>query len=165
MHACNAPCGHTKLHNKWLSSISKSDDMYYHWEACGLNVRNFSPAKLRIPKQLDGWSWRSKNLQHASRTDCICNKLEAGNKTCMGEKMKGKWMKATTSGHNDKWNDAEAFFFWFYFYMNVCRTQHFTNFLLANGMASKECRSNICKTTEHLTWTLSSVMVISPEYA
>lgn len=59
-------------------------------EACGLNVRNFSPAKLRIPKQLDGWSWRSKNLQHASRTDCICNKLEAGNKTCMWGR---KWMK------------------------------------------------------------------------
>lgn len=39
------------------------------------------PAKLRIPKQLDGCNWRNRNLQHASRTDCTCNRLEAGNKT------------------------------------------------------------------------------------
>lgn len=40
------------------------------------------PAKLRMPRQLEGWSCLMRNLQQASRTEPICRRLEAGSSTC-----------------------------------------------------------------------------------
>ena len=40
-----------------------------------------SPAKLRMPRQLEGCSCLSRNLQQASRTGPICSRLEAGSST------------------------------------------------------------------------------------
>lgn len=45
------------------------------------SLHECASAKVRMPKQFDGCSWRIRNLQHASRTDWICSRLEAGSKT------------------------------------------------------------------------------------
>ena len=51
------------------------------YPAMKLNSIKNSPAKLRIPRQFEGWSCRRRNLQQASRTDWIWSRLEAGRRT------------------------------------------------------------------------------------
>lgn len=64
-----------------------------------------------MPKQFDGCNCRKRNLQHASRTEWICNKLEAGNKTW----TKGI-LKLCFSSIYDKVKGKSVFFF-FLFYL------------------------------------------------
>lgn len=39
-------------------------------------------AKPRMPRQLEGSSWLSRNLQQASRTPFSCRRLAAGSRVC-----------------------------------------------------------------------------------
>lgn len=50
----------------------------------------FVPAKLRMPRQLEGWSCLMRNLQQASRTELICRRLETGSRTCNSGAKEGE---------------------------------------------------------------------------
>lgn len=55
----------------------------YLWAALSKSPHAWVSAKPRIPRQLEGSSWLSRNLQQASRTPFSCRRLAAGSKVCV----------------------------------------------------------------------------------
>ena len=82
------------IENEYLTSLngnnrnSSVDTTSWKWWRANLwdllcsSLHEWASAKLRIPRQFDGWSCRIRNLQQASRTDEIWSKFDAGSRTC-----------------------------------------------------------------------------------
>ena len=92
MSACAIPCRHEYLKkpSKHILEVNFEYSSYKYptTVVTALIIIQSLPAKLRMPRQLVGWSCLIRNLQHASLTVAIWRIEDAGNNT-----YDSKWIR------------------------------------------------------------------------
>lgn len=84
---CISTCLRGRSMNSSVLETSTKCCRTYLWADFKRSLQECVSAKPRIPRQLDGSSWLSKNLQQASRTPFSCKRLAAGSRVCRGKKI------------------------------------------------------------------------------